>query len=144
MTKLNFTALKQIGLNYLSELGVCPEVIHAFEKHDVISLFGFSFCRACQPYGISPDSALGRRIHMVEKNGSKVFAVTRDFIPYYGLFFSFLLVSPYEQDWDETFKALGNNTYRIYAYVWNVNDDKCSEFGSVYIKAENGGLRRVG
>ncbi len=32
----------------------------------------------------------------------------------------------------------------VYAYVWNKNDDMCSEFGSIMIKAVNGGVVRIG
>lgn len=148
MTKLNRTALKQMGISLLAELKVPSVVLHVFDKTDTVHLFGsclfdgkFMFCNV-EP--VTPNSELSRRIAVAEKNGAKVFAITRDYLPDYGVFYSFLLVSPYEEDWDVTFKALGDNTYRVYAYVWNVNDDKCSEFGSVYIKAENGGLRRVG
>ena len=31
-----------------------------------------------------------------------------------------------------------------YAYVWNKDDDICSEFGSIMIKAVNGGVVRIG
>lgn len=32
----------------------------------------------------------------------------------------------------------------VYAYVWNKDDDICSEFGSIMIKAVNGGVVRIG
>lgn len=144
MTKLNKTALKEIAINYLTELKVCPKAVRALSIYDNVSVFGSCVNIFADPYVVTPVSELARRIAVAEKNGAKVFAITRDFLPDYGCFYSFLLVSPYEEDWDETFKAVGDNTYRVYAYVWNVNDDKCSEFGSVYIKAENGGLLRVG
>lgn len=32
----------------------------------------------------------------------------------------------------------------VYAYVWNLDDDYCSEFGAIMIKSIAGGLLRIG
>ena len=32
----------------------------------------------------------------------------------------------------------------VFAYVWNKDDDYCSEFGSIGVRSFGGGIRRVG
>ena len=36
------------------------------------------------------------------------------------------------------------NTFYAYAYVWNKDDDYCSELGTIAIRSFGGGIERVG
>lgn len=141
MTKISNLAKKECCLNLMSRMGFSPKYYRQFANKDIINLFNSEL----DGTPISEGSELYRRIKAVEeKSGVKVFAVTRDFIPDFGEMYSFLCVSPYEEDWDYMFAELGKSTFRSYAYVWNVNVDEYSEFGSVYVEAYFGCIRRVG
>ena len=84
-------------------------------------------------------------LEQLENNGSLPYYITHELFPW-GETYSILTVSPYEDDFDLAMPAqidkLG--TYRAYAYVWNVTDERKSEYGSVYLKCEDGMLVRVG
>ena len=39
--------------------------------------------------------------------------------------------------------AIEGNRHTAFAYVWNKDDDWCSEFGSVTVQSFGGGIRRI-
>ena len=74
--------------------------------------------------------------------GCTVYAITHEFT-HFGECYSFLLVSKYEEEWDMLVTSEKNNHY-AFAYVWNKDDDYCSEFGTVVVKSFGGGIKRIG
>ena len=70
-----------------------------------------------------------------------VYAVTHEFTNF-GECYDFLYISDYEEEWDEMLYSQGN-MYYTFAYVWNVDDDFCSEFGTIGIRSFGGGIKRV-
>ena len=74
--------------------------------------------------------------------GCTVYAITHEFT-HFGECYSFLLVSKYEEEWDMLVTREKNNHY-AFAYVWNKDDDYCSEFGTVVVKSFGGGIKRIG
>ena len=144
MSKASPRQMKAVAIQFMERMHFPFSVIASFNKLDVISLFGSS----ASLDGVAPihtGSELYRRIQKLEKHDHvKVFAVSRDFLEDFGEFYSFLCVSPYEEDWEHQFGYVGNCTYRCYAYVWNVNVDEFIEFGSVFIRSDAGQLQRVG
>lgn len=53
-----------------------------------------------------------------------------------------LLVTDYKEEWDDLItKAQGG--FYAYSYVWNKDDDNCSEFGTIAIQSFGGGIRRI-
>lgn len=50
----------------------------------------------------------------------------------FGECYTFLIVPRYQEDW-ERIVIPGYGGYRVYAYVWNVDTDECSEFGFIDI-----------
>lgn len=141
MIKASNLAMKECALNLMSIMGFSPRYYRQFGKDDKINVFDTELNGTV----ISPGSELWRRIKAVEQDsGVKVFAVTRDFFEGFGEMYSLLCVSPYEEDWDVMFRPVGHLRFRSYAYVWNLTNDDYSEFGSVYVEAYNGGIRRVG
>ncbi|MBO7528036.1 MAG: hypothetical protein J6T74_09160, partial [Clostridia bacterium] len=71
-----------------------------------------------------------------------VYAITHE-ITEIGEFYDFLIVSNYKEEWDDLVGNYKGNFY-AYAYVWNKDDDYCSEFGDVIIQSFGGGIRRIG
>ena len=59
----------------------------------------------------------------------------------FGELFSFLYVSDYDEEWEMENDDL-NDGY-VFSYVWNKDDEWCSEFGGIAVKNRFGGLIRV-
>ena len=51
-------------------------------------------------------------------------------------------VSDYPEEWDDLMNDDGNR-HCAYAYVWNKDDEWCSEFGDIIVQSFGGGIRRV-
>ena len=144
MTKATPFQIKDVALLFMDTMNMPAEVISEYNKIGTVSLFGGGLFFGGVS-SISVDSELFQLIRSLQQNhGVKVFAVSRDFLPKVGKLYSFLCVSQYEEDWKHQFATVGNNIYRCYAYVWNVNAEHLSEFGSVYIESHDGIFRRVG
>ena len=76
-----------------------------------------------------------------EEYNCMVYAITHDYTEF-GECYSFLLVTDYEEEWDYLFEKSGNEFY-VFAYVWNKDDEWCSEFGTIGIKSFSGGIKRI-
>ena len=72
----------------------------------------------------------------------RVYAITHEFTQF-GECYSFLIVTAYEEEWDRSVVSEKNNHY-AFAYVWNKDDDWCSEFGTIVVKSYGGGIKRIG
>ena len=59
----------------------------------------------------------------------------------FGDCYSFFLVSPYKEDWQMETDDLKDGY--AFCYVKNINDDFCSEFGTIAFKSMFGGVCRV-
>lgn len=77
-----------------------------------------------------------------EKYKCLVYAVTHEKTNI-GEMYDFLLVSAHPEEWDDTIFQTATKTFYAYAYVWNVDDDYCSEFGDIVISCFGGGIKRI-
>ena len=75
-----------------------------------------------------------------EKTGNLVYHVIHDYTEF-GELLSLLYVSTYEDEW-ETDKEDIQDGYPL-AYVMNLTDDWCSEYGSIGIRPQWGGVVRT-
>lgn len=71
-----------------------------------------------------------------------VYAVTHEYLTF-GECYAFLYVSDCEEEWENTIIDAGSQRFYTYAYVWNVDDDNCSEFGMIGVHSFGGGIRRI-
>ena len=80
-----------------------------------------------------------------ETFGCLVYYITHE-RTYFGECYSFLYVSKYSEDWPiQSVKSVGDKSFIVHAYVWNVTMEHNSEFGSILVKrGEDGQLYRVG
>lgn len=60
----------------------------------------------------------------------------------FGELYNFLYVSDYESEWEMDNEDIKDNY--VTCYVWNKDDDICSEFGTIAVRQKFGGLVRVG
>ena len=70
-----------------------------------------------------------------------VYAITHEFTSF-GECWSFLIMSNDEEECEMTLEELKDGY--AFAYVWNKDDDLCSEFGTIAVKSFGGGITRVG
>lgn len=77
-----------------------------------------------------------------EKYSCLVYAVTHEKTNI-GEMYDFLIVSAHPEEWDDTIFQTATKTFYAYAYVWNVDDDYCSEFGDIVISCFGGGIKRI-
>lgn len=134
---------KDVAVFVLWELNVSPRYILDFQTNDCVYLFN----PGKTPERIAPNSELADKIREIEEERKlKIYAVTHDYLPIIGETYSFLCISPYEEDWDGMLQPIRNNAgfFRAYAYVHNVANPECSESGYVVLFPHLGKLVRVG
>ena len=60
----------------------------------------------------------------------------------FGECYSLLYVSPDTEEWQQDKEDISRGY--VFAYVYNKDDEWCSEFGSIAVKSQFGGLVRIG
>ena len=129
--------IKAKAVEILKEMGVFSPYIEAFEKKDVVTMF-----ERYAGFWAYQYPELQEKIKRFEEHyNCVVYAVTHEIFEF-GECYTFLIVTPYKEEWEELIENV-EGTYYNYAYVWNKDCDWCSEFGTVGIKAGLGGLRRI-
>ena len=128
---------KEVALTYLKKLDIYAPYIAGFKKHNDVCYFErFGGFWAFQ----NPD--LINKMHEIEeKHNATCYAITHEYTEF-GELYDFLLVTDYKEEWDSLLEKV-NNTFYAFAYVWNRDDEYCSEFGSVVLQSFGGGIRRI-
>ena len=75
-----------------------------------------------------------------KKTGNMVYHVIKNYMEF-GLCYSFLYVSKNNEEWERDNEELADGF--PFVYVKNVNDDWCSEYGSIGITPKWGGVVRT-
>ena len=128
---------KQKAIELMQQLEIYKPYIHGFETDNKVCFFeNFGGFWAYQ------EPELMAKIKDFEgKHNVLVYAVTHEYTEF-GKCYDFLYIPDYEEEWDKILYPQGN-TFYAYAYVWNVDDDFCSEFGTIGIRSFGGGIKRV-
>ena len=128
---------KEKAIECLQELDIfCTDLFVAKNK---IAVFDSFLGEALSTY-----PGLAEKINEIEQEyGCLVYAVTHEFLPF-GECLSMLIVSKYEEDWEQCLQRIDTDKFLVYAYVWNTTDDACSEFGYITVLTGFGGIVRVG
>ena len=128
---------KQKAIELMQQLNIYKPYIRGFEKDNKVCFFeNFGGFWAYQ------EPELMAKIKEIEKTYKVlVYAVTHEYLEF-GECYDFLYVSDYKSEWKYALLPQGN-TFYAYAYVWNVDDDFCSEFGTIGIRSFGGGIKRV-
>ena len=89
------------------------------------------------------DSILNQKFKDFEKERNcTVYAITHEYM-IFGECYSFLYVPKYKQDWNGLVKSNGKE-HQCFAYVWNKDDEWCSEASTIIVKSIGGGIKRIG
>ena len=130
-------AKKEKAIELLKELDIYTPYIEGFKERDKVCFFenfgGFWIDQEPEVYAKMKD--------LEKKYRCLVYAVTHEFTEF-GELYDFLIVTDYPEEWDTLVYSQGNR-HTAFAYVWNKDDDWCSEFGSVIVESFGGGIRRV-
>ena len=134
---------KEKALEIMKQLNIYTPYIKGFKENDEVCFFeGFGGFWTWQ------DEELTSKIKEIEeKYNCTVYAITHEFTEF-GEFYDFLIVTDYKEEWDnlvEKYQGKNDDTNTIYAlaYVWNKDDDSCSEFGTICLQSFGDGIRRI-
>lgn len=132
---------KDVAAWALGELNVSTPYVLDYEANGNI----YFFDRRKAPERIVPGSELYSKIREIEQaRNITIYAVTHDYLEPVGEMYSYFCISPYEEDFDHMVRHLGDDHFMVYAYVQNMTDDRCSEFGYILVHAAYGGMVRLG
>ena len=130
-------AKKEKAVELLKEMDIYTPYIKGFEEKGMVCYF--------ENYGgfwIDQEPELYAKMKELEKeHNCLVYAVTHEYTEF-GECYSFLLVTDYKSEWETLVWSEGNK-HSAFAYVWNKDDDWCSEFGSVMVRSFGGGIKRI-
>lgn len=124
------------GVKLLKDLNIYKPYINGFEKGDICYFENFGGYWAYQ------DEELMAKIKEIEEEyNCLVCAITHEFAEF-GELYDLIVVTDYPEEW-EIDRKIDNQTFSVFAYVWNKSDEDMSEFGNIGIKSFGGGIRRV-
>ncbi|MBQ3220575.1 MAG: hypothetical protein IJB34_01285 [Clostridia bacterium] len=126
------------AIELMKQIGIYKPYIDGFEKNDQVCFF-----EQFGGFWVYQEPEVEAKMKELEKEyDCRVYAITHEFTQF-GECYSFLIVTAYEEEWDRNVVSEKNNHY-AFAYVWNKDDDWCSEFGTIVVKSFGGGIKRIG
>ena len=132
-----YIAKKQKAIELLKEMDIYTPYIKGFQEKGMVCYF--------KNYGgfwIDQEPELYAKLKELEKkHNCLVYAVMHEYTEF-GECYSFLLVTDYKSEWRTLMWSEGNK-HSAFAYVWNKDDDWCSEFGSIMVQSFGGGIKRI-
>ena len=128
--------LKAIQL--LKQLDIFEPYIAEFIKDDTVCYF-----ENCAGFWAFQNKELLEKAQEIEKKyDCLVYAITHEYTSF-GELYSFLIVTDYSEEWDNHLLYSEGNKHYAFSYVWNKDDDWCSEFGTIEVTSFGGGIKRT-
>ena len=125
------------AIELLNKLDIYKPYIKGFEEENKVCFF-----ERFGGFWVDQEPEVLKKMQEIEKEyNCTVYAITHEFTDF-GECYSFLIVTNYKSEWKTLVTSDGNIHY-TFAYVWNVDDEWCSEFGTVGVKSFGGGITRV-
>ena len=125
------------AIELLEKLDIYNPYIKGFRESDKVCFF-----ERFGGYWVDQEPEIYNKMKEIEKQfNCTVYAITHEFTEF-GECYSFLLVTNYKSEW-KNLVVTENGTHYAFAYVWNKDDDWCSELGTVGVKSFGGGITRV-
>ena len=125
------------AIELMKKLDIYKPYIQGFEKDNMVCFYenfgGF--------WAIQEPEIQNKMINLQYEHDITIYAITHEFTEF-GELYSFLYVNKYKEDWGFTLESEGN-VHNAFAYVWNKDDDSCSEFGTVCVRSFGGGIKRI-
>lgn len=128
---------KEEAIKRMKALDLYSPYIKAFEKNDEIFLSEMTG----GVYEFNGNTELINKIKEFEADhNALVYHVIHTFTQF-GELYNFLYVGDYKEEWEMDNADLKDG-YAL-AYVWNKDDEWCSEFGSIGVRGKFGGIVRT-
>ena len=128
---------KKKAIELLNKMDIYKPFIKGFAEKDIVCFF-----ERFGGYWSDQEPELYNKMKEIEKKYQcRVYAVTHEMTEF-GELFDFLIVTDYPDEWDTLVYSEGNR-HTAFAYVWNKDDDWCSEFGSITVQSFGGGIKRI-
>ena len=129
---------KAKAIEMMKQMDIYKPYINGFEKQDKVCFF-----EQFGGFWVYQEPEVEAKMKELEKKyGCMVYAITHEYTQF-GECYSFLIVSKYKEEWNRCVVSEKNKHY-AFAYVWNKDDDWCSEFGTVVVQSFGGGIKRIG
>lgn len=129
---------KEKALEILHQLDIHKPYINGFKHDDKVCFF-----ENYAGYWVNQETELTNKLKEIEdKYNCTVYAVTHEYTDF-GECYDFLIITDYKEEWPDIVGKYQGNEFFAFAYVWNKDDDSCSEFGSIVVKSFGGGIKRV-
>ena len=128
---------KTKAIELLNELGIYKPYIKGFEKEGKVCFF-----ERFGGYWVFQEPEIEAKMKEIENRyDCTVYAITHEYTEF-GELYDFLIVADYTEEWENLVNREGNGFY-AFAYVWNKDDEWCSEFGTIGLKNFGGGIKRI-
>ena len=135
---LDITKQKDKAIELMKQMDIYAPYITGFQKQHNVCYF-----EEYGGYWVFQDRELMAKINAIENRYKcLVYAITHEFTDF-GECYSFLIVTAYPEEWSTLVHSNGNK-HTAFAYVWNKDDDECSEFGTIMVHSFGGGIKRIG
>ena len=125
------------AIEIMEKMDIYKPYIKGFRESDKVCFF-----ERFGGYWVEQEPEIYNKMKQIEKEyNCTVYAITHEFTQF-GECYSFLLVTNYKSEW-KNLVVTENGTHYAFAYVWNKDDEWCSELGTVGVKSFGGGITRV-
>ena len=129
---------KEQAIKYMTTLDIYKPYIKGFKENNQVCLY-----EQFAGFWVDQEPDVFKKMKEIEEeHNCTVYAITHEFLEF-GECYSFLIVTDYVEEWDTLLEKYGHE-YAAFAYVWNKDDDICSEFGTIAVQSAFGGIRRIG
>jgi hypothetical protein len=131
---------KEIAIQCLEKLDIYKPYIRKFKSKAGIPCFFENF----GGYYVDQEPEIWNKVKEVEKeNGGLVYALTHEQTSF-GECWSMLYVPRDCETVEDVLDPINSKDFYVFAYVWNKDDDWCSEFGDIVVRSFGGGIKRIG
>lgn len=129
--------MKEEAIARMEVLHIHSNTIHEFKMKNILN---YSYSQFGARFWLTEEQQ--KRVAEFEKqSGNLVYHVIENHYVELGRMLTFLYVSPYMDEWERDRKELAAG--EPLAYVANITDEICSEYGHVGVEPCCGGLRRT-
>jgi len=119
-------------------INLMPEIIEQFKENDMVHYsehMGILYWLSNKPKWVEKVKELEEQYRIL------VYHAELSYLEF-GTCLTLFYVSDYKDEWERDRQDLIEMNPIV--YVWNIDNERCSEFGSITFKSLNGGVKRTG
>ena len=128
---------KEKAIELMNTLDIYKPYIKGFRESNKVCFF-----ERFGGYWVEQEPEIEKKMKEIEaKHNCTVYAITHEYTEF-GECYDFLIVTDHKCEW-ATLLERYENGFAAFAYVWNKDDDWCSEFGTIVVRSFGGGIARI-